>query len=39
MKKAIAKKVSAALAGSARFFVSIMKPAFHSPEAPKELRK
>ncbi|NQX44954.1 cyclic lactone autoinducer peptide [Paenibacillus tritici] len=39
MKKTIAKKASAVLAGSARFFVSIMKPAIHSPEAPKELRK
>ncbi|WP_339218898.1 cyclic lactone autoinducer peptide [Paenibacillus sp. FSL H8-0332] len=39
MKKAIAKQASAVLAGSARFFISIMKPAFHSPEVPKELRK
>ncbi|MBP2111379.1 MULTISPECIES: cyclic lactone autoinducer peptide [Paenibacillus] len=39
MRKTIAKQLSSALAGSARFFVSIMKPAIHSPEAPKELRK
>ncbi|MFC6649842.1 cyclic lactone autoinducer peptide [Paenibacillus rhizoplanae] len=39
MKKLIAKQASAVLAGSARLFVSIMKPMFHSPEAPKELRK
>ncbi|QQZ60834.1 cyclic lactone autoinducer peptide [Paenibacillus sonchi] len=39
MKKSLAKYTSSALAASARFFVSIMKPAFHSPEAPKELRK
>ncbi|MEK3902152.1 MULTISPECIES: cyclic lactone autoinducer peptide [unclassified Paenibacillus] len=39
MKKALAKQASAVLAGSARFFVSIMKPMIHSPEAPKELRK
>ncbi|MEK4851105.1 cyclic lactone autoinducer peptide [Paenibacillus sp. FSL H7-0756] len=39
MRKFIAKQLSSALAGSARFFVSIMKPAIHSPEAPKELRK
>lgn len=39
MKKKIAKHASAALEASARFFVSIMKLGFHSPEAPKELRK
>ncbi|MEK3878720.1 MULTISPECIES: cyclic lactone autoinducer peptide [unclassified Paenibacillus] len=39
MRKTIARQLSSALAGSARFFVSIMKPAIHSPEAPKELRK
>lgn len=39
MNKMVAKHASAALTASARFFVSIMKPAFYSPEAPKELRK
>ncbi|MDQ0194438.1 hypothetical protein J2T20_002806 [Paenibacillus wynnii] len=39
MKKSVAKHASAALSASARFFVSIMKFAFHSPEAPKELQK
>ncbi|WYT59623.1 cyclic lactone autoinducer peptide [Paenibacillus sp. FSL K6-1217] len=39
MKKVLAKQASAVLARSARFFVSIMKPMLHSPEAPKELRK
>lgn len=39
MRKTVAKHASKALTASARFFVSIMKPAFHSPEIPKELRK
>ncbi|WP_238650169.1 cyclic lactone autoinducer peptide [Paenibacillus piscarius] len=39
MKRVLAKQASAVLAGSARFFVSIMKPMIHSPQAPKELRK
>ncbi|MEK5447084.1 cyclic lactone autoinducer peptide [Paenibacillus sp. FSL R7-0331] len=39
MKKSLAKHASSILAASSRLFVSIMKPAFHSPEAPKELRK
>jgi len=39
MNKKVAKHASAALTASARLFASIMKPAFHSPEAPKELRK
>ncbi len=39
MKASMAKHASAALEASARFFVSVMKLGFHSPEAPKELRK
>lgn len=39
MKKAAAKYASNALAGSARLFASILKPALHSPKLPKELRK
>lgn len=39
MKALVAKRASAALEASARFFVSVMKISLHSPEAPKELRK
>ncbi|MDF9840460.1 hypothetical protein M2105_001459 [Paenibacillus sp. PastF-1] len=39
MKKTLAKHASSILAASSRFFVSVMKPMYHSPEAPQELRK
>lgn len=39
MKKAFAKQTSSVLAVSARFFATVLKPLYHSPEIPKELRK
>ncbi|BCG60060.1 cyclic lactone autoinducer peptide [Paenibacillus sp. URB8-2] len=39
MKKTVAKYASSALAVSARFFTSVLKPALNSPEIPQELRK
>lgn len=39
MKKTFAKKTSSALAASARIFATVLKPLYHSPELPKELRK
>lgn len=39
MKKIVARSASKALASSARLFTAVLKPMFHSPEAPKELRK
>lgn len=39
MKKTIARKASSALAASARLFSTVLKPLYHSPELPKELRK
>lgn len=39
MKKMLAKHASSVLAASSRLFVSVMKPLYHSPEAPQELRK
>ncbi|MDT3427497.1 hypothetical protein J2Z22_003060 [Paenibacillus forsythiae] len=39
MKKSVAKHASSVLSASARVFVSLQKIMYHSPEAPKELRK
>nr|WP_144407075.1 cyclic lactone autoinducer peptide [Paenibacillus sp. IHBB 10380] len=39
MKKMTARYASKALASSARLFTAVLKPMFHSPEAPQELRK
>ncbi|SEO25462.1 hypothetical protein SAMN04487895_10692 [Paenibacillus sophorae] len=39
MKKTIAKHSSSVLARSARVFAAVLKPLYHSPEIPQELRK
>ncbi|MGF7048449.1 hypothetical protein J2T13_002957 [Paenibacillus sp. DS2015] len=39
MKKVTAQYASKALASSAKLFNAVLKPFFHSPEAPQELRK
>ncbi|KAA9007464.1 cyclic lactone autoinducer peptide [Paenibacillus spiritus] len=39
MKKAVAKYASKALLSTAKAFASALKPLYHSPEIPQELRK
>ncbi|MDF2923603.1 MAG: hypothetical protein K0R57_2517 [Paenibacillaceae bacterium] len=39
MKRIAARKISVMLAFCAGIFAAVMKPLFHSPEIPEELRK
>ncbi|WP_310550172.1 cyclic lactone autoinducer peptide [Paenibacillus glufosinatiresistens] len=39
MKKTLAKYTSKALAATAKSFATVLKPFYHSPEIPQELRK